>query len=76
MGSGVNEKLLTDVLECLLERLAIYAIKGWNYSDEKNNVMGCLRLRYQQAKENGLQDTEIFRRYTEILEFLDNNYTN
>ena len=76
IGSGVNEKLLTDVLECLLERLAIYAIKGWNYSDEKNNVMGCLRLRYQQAKENGLQDTEIFRRYTEILEFLDNNYTN
>ena len=38
--------------------------------------MGCLRLRYQQAKENGLQDTEIFRRYTEILEFIDNNYTN
>ena len=67
IGSGVNEKLLTDVLECLLERLAIYTIKGWNYSDEKNNVLGCLRLRYQQAKENGLQDTEIFRRYTELL---------
>lgn len=71
VGSGVNEKLLTDVLECLLERLAIYTIKGWNYSDEKNNVMGCLRLRYQQAKENGLQDTEIFRRYTEILSLVD-----
>ena len=72
-GSSVNEKLLTDVLECLLERLAIYTIKGWNYSDEKNNVLGCLRLRYQQAKENGLQDTEIFRRYTEILHLIDNN---
>ena len=71
IGSGVNEKLLTDVLECLLERLAIYTIMGWNYSDEKNNVMGCLRLRYQQAKENGLQDTEIFRRYTEILSLVD-----
>ena len=71
--SNINEKLLTDVLECLLERLAIYTIKGWNYSDEKNNVLGCLRLRYQQAKENGLQDTEIFRRYTEILELIDNN---
>ena len=71
IGSGVNEKLLTDVLECLLERLAIYTIKGWNYSDEKNNVMGCLRLRYQQAKENGLQDTEIFRRYKEILSLVD-----
>ena len=73
IGSGVNERLLTDVLECLLERLAIYTIKGWNYSDEKNNVMGCLRLRYKQAKENGLQDTEIFRRYTEILDLIDNN---
>ena len=71
IGSGVNEKLLTDVLECLLERLAIYTIKGWNYSDEKNNVMGCLRLRYKQAKEAGLQDTEIFRRYTEILSLVD-----
>ena len=71
IGSGVNEKLLTDVLECLLERLAIYTIKGWNYSDEKNNVLGCLRLRYQQAKENGLQNTEIFRRYTEILSLVD-----
>ena len=70
-GSSVNEKLLTDVLECLLERLAIYTIKGWNYSDEKNNVLGCLRLRYQQAKEAGLQDTEIFRRYTEILSLVD-----
>ena len=35
--------------------------------------MVCLRLRYTQAKENGLQNTEIFRRYTEILEFIDNN---
>lgn len=71
VGSSVNEKLLTDVLECLLERLAVYTIKGWNYSDEKNNVLGCLRLRYQQAKENGLQNTEIFRRYTEILSLVD-----
>ena len=69
--SNINEKLLTDVLECLLERLAIYTIKGWSYSDEKNNVLGCLRLRYQQAKEAGLQDTEIFRRYTEILSLVD-----
>lgn len=73
VGSSVNEKLLTDVLECLLERLAIYTIKGWNYSEEKDNVLGCLRWRYGQAKEEGLQDTEIFRRYTEILELIDNN---
>lgn len=73
VGSSVNEKLLTDVLECLLERLAIYTIKGWNYVEEKDNVLGCLRWRYAQAKEEGLQDTEIFRRYTEILDLIDNN---
>ena len=73
VGSSVNEKLLTDVLECLLERLAIYTIKGWNYAEEKDNVLGCLRWRYEQAKEEGLQDTEIFRRYTEILDLIDNN---
>ena len=67
----VNEKLLIDQLESELERLAIYTIKGWNYSDEKNNVLDCLRLRYQQAKEAGLQDTEIFRRYTEIFSLVD-----
>ena len=67
----VNEKLLIDQLECELERLAIYTIKGWNYSDEKNNVLDCLRLRYQQAREAGLQDTEIFRRYTEIFSLVD-----
>ena len=67
----VNEKLLIDQLECELERLAIYTIKGWNYSDEKNSVLDCLRLRYQQAREAGLQDTEIFRRYTEIFSLVD-----
>ena len=71
VGSSVNEKLLTDVLECLLERLAIYTIKGWNYADEKENVLGCLRWRYTQAKEAGLQDTEIFRRYTELFDLCD-----
>lgn len=71
VGSSVNEKLLTNVLECLLERLAIYTIKGWNYADEKDNVLGCLRWRYAQAKEEGLQDTEIFRRYTELFDLCD-----
>ncbi|WP_228113292.1 hypothetical protein, partial [Streptococcus mitis] len=61
------------VLECLLERLAVYTIKGWNISDEKENILRNLNGRYEQAKEAGLQETEIFRRYTEILELIDNN---
>ena len=73
ISSQVNEKLLIDVLECLLERLAVYTIKGWNISDEKENILRNLNGRYEQAKEAGLQETEIFRRYTEILELIDNN---
>ena len=71
ISSQVNEKILVDVLECLLERLAVYAIKGWNISDEKENISGNLIVKYQQAKEAGLQDTEIFRRYTELLSLID-----
>lgn len=72
ISSQVNEKLLIDVLECLLERLAVYTIKGWNISDEKENILRNLNGRYEQAKEASLQETEIFRRYTEILELIDN----
>ena len=72
ISSQVNEKLLIDVLECLLERLAVYTIKGWNISDEKENILRNLNGRYEQAKESSLQETEIFRRYTEILELIDN----
>lgn len=69
----VTEKLLIDKLECVLERLAIYTIKGWNSFDEKENTLSNIRQGWESAKENGLQDTEIFRRYTEILDLIDNN---
>ena len=73
ISSQVNEKILVDVLECVLERLAIYTIKGWNSFDEKENTLGYIRQGWEAAKEAGLQDTEIFRRYTEILNLIDNN---
>ena len=69
----VTEKLLIDKLECVLERLAIYTIKGWNSFDEKENTLSNIRQGWEAAKEAGLQDTEIFRRYTEILNLIDNN---
>ena len=69
----VTEKLLIDKLECVLERLAIYTIKGWNSFDEKETTVAYIRQGWESAKENGLQDTEIFRRYTEILDLIDNN---
>ena len=70
ISSRVTEKLLVDVLDCLMERMAVYAIKGWNVADERENVLTNLKMRYNQAKEAGLQSTEIFKRYAELLYLL------
>ena len=71
ISSSITEKLLVDVLECLMERMAVYAIKGWNVADERENIVMNLKSRYNQAKEAGLQNTEIFKRYTEFISLLE-----
>ena len=71
ISSRKTEKLLVDVLECLMERMAVYAIKGWNVADERENIVMNLKSRYNQAKEAGLQNTEIFKRYTEFISLLE-----
>ena len=71
ISSRINEKLLVDVLECLMERMAVYAVKGWNVADERENVLTNLKMRYNQAKEAGLQNTEIFKRYAEFISLLE-----
>lgn len=70
ISSRVTEKLLEDVLDCLMERMAVYAIKGWNVADERENIVDNLKMRYNQAKEAGLQNTDIFKRYAELLYLL------
>ena len=70
ISSKITEKLLVDVLECLMERMAIYAIKGWNVKDERENILTNLKMRYNQAKEAELQSTDIFKRYAELLYLL------
>lgn len=70
ISSRITEKLLVDVLECLMERMAVYAVKGWNVADERENVLTNLKMRYNQAKEAGLQSTDIFKRYAELLYLL------
>lgn len=70
ISSRITEKLLVDVLECLMERMAVYAIKGWNVADERENIVGNLKSRYNQAKEAGLQNTDILKRYAELLYLL------
>ena len=71
ISSRITEKLLVDVLECLMERMAVYAIKGWNVADERENVLTNLKMRYNQAKEAGLQSTDIFKRYAEFISLLE-----
>ena len=71
ISSRITEKLLVDVLECLMERMAVYAVKGWNVADERENVLTNLKMRYNQAKEAGLQNTEIFKRYAEFISLLE-----
>lgn len=71
ISSRITEKLLVDVFECLTERLAVYAMKDWNVADERENVIDNLKMRYHQAKEAGLQNTDIFKRYAEFLYLLE-----
>ena len=71
ISGNINEKLLIDVFECLTERMAIYAMKNWNVTEEKKKILSNLQMRYQQAKEAGLEDTDIFKRYTEYLNLLN-----
>ena len=70
ISSRVTEKLLEDVLDCLMERMAVYTMKGWNVADERENIVDNLKMSYNQAKEAGLQNTDIFKRYAELLYLL------
>ena len=73
-GSLINtitEKLLTDVLEALLERIAVLSLAGIDISQEKVMLKDRLETRFLQAKEAGLENTEIYRRYEEILYYLN-----
>lgn len=73
-GSLINtitEKLLTDVLEALLERIAVLSLAGIDISQEKVMLKDRLETRSLQAKEAGLENTEIYRRYKEILYYLN-----
>lgn len=67
----ITENLLTDVLEALLERIAVLSLSGVDITEEKEMLKVRLNTRSQQAIEVGLENTEIYRRYKEILYFLN-----
>ena len=73
-GSLINtitENLLTDVLEALLERIAVLSLSGVDITEEKEMLKVRLNTRSQQALDAGLENTEIYRRYKEILYYLN-----
>lgn len=73
-GSLINtitENLLTDVLEALLERIAVLSLSGIDITEEKEMLKIRLNIRSQQALDAGLENTEIYKRYKEIESYLN-----
>ena len=71
ISDNISEEFLTNELEALLERIAVLSIVGIDISEEKKNLHDRLEVRLQQAKDAGLENTEIYRRCTEILYLVD-----
>jgi len=67
----ITEKLLEDVLDTLVERLCLVTIKGL-YSDiYRDSLLESLKFRSYQAYTCGLEDTEIYRRYQEMIYLIE-----
>ena len=71
ISDNISEEFLTDELESLLERIAVLSIVGIDISKEKKKLHDCLEVCLQQAKDAGLENTEIYRRCKEIVYFID-----
>ena len=71
ISDNISEEFLTDELEALLERIAVLSIVGIDISKEKKNLHDRLEVSLQQAKDAGLENTEIYRRCKEIVYFID-----
>ena len=72
----ITEKLLKDVLDTLIERLSLVTMKGLYSNIYKETLLESLKYRSYQALISGLEDTEIYRRYQEmiyLIEKMDDN---
>ena len=66
-----TEKLLEDVLDTLIERLSLVTMKGLYSNIYKETLLGSLKYRSYQAHTCGLEDTEIYRRYQEMIYLIE-----
>lgn len=67
----ITEKLLEDVLDTLIERLSLVTMKGLYSNIYKETLLGSLKYRSYQAHTCGLEDTEIYRRYQEMIYLIE-----
>lgn len=65
--SHQNEKLYTDLLDILLEKISIYSLKGIDIEQEKGKLIQQLESYSNQMFNNGMENSEIYRRYKEML---------
>lgn len=67
----ISEKQLEDALDALVERICILTIRGL-YSDSfKENLLWYLKNKKMQALESGLENSEIYRRYQEMIYLIE-----
>lgn len=67
----ITEKLLKDVLDTLIERLSLVTMKGLYSNIYKETLLESLKYRSYQALISGLEDTEIYRRYQEMIYLIE-----
>ena len=67
----ITEKLLEDVLDTLIERLSLVTMKGLYSNIYKETLLESLGFRSYQAYTCGLENTEIYRRYQEMIYLIE-----
>lgn len=67
----ITEKLLEDVLDTLVERLSLVTMKGLYSNIYKETLLESLGFRSYQAYTCGLENTEIYRRYQEMIYLIE-----
>ena len=71
MIKTISEKQLEDALDALVERICILTIRGL-YSDSfKENLLWYLKNKKMQALESGLENSEVYRRYQEMIYLIE-----
>lgn len=67
---SVTENLLEDVFDALVERICIVSMSGLYSDSYRYSLLSHLEGRCAQARESGLEYSEIYRRYLEMIHLI------